>query len=109
MLDLTKPLQTECGYEAEIIKYDCLGDYPLVVVIKTAPDRQVAYSYDLEGLPNLLNRTPRLCLINVSEKRTVWIKELKDGSVIYSYERPVPLGGTKSIIKVEFTSGQIDE
>jgi len=109
MLDLTKPVQTECGYEAEIIKDDCLGDYPLVAVIKTAPDRQVAYGYNLEGLPNLLNRTSRLCLINVPEKRTVWIEEFENGSVMASYKKPDPAKGTKSIIKVEFTSGQIDE
>jgi len=108
MLDITKPVQTECGYEAEIIKDDCLGDYPLVVVIKTSPSRQRAYSYNLEGSPYLLSRPSELCLVNVTGKRTIWIKEYADGSILSFETRPV-IDGARSLVKHTFTSGQIDE
>jgi len=103
MLDLTKPIETIHGENVRMLCTNKKGKFPLVTLIG---ENEVLMSFTIDGRDDP-NSTPYL--INVPEKRTVWLEEFENGSVMVTYGRPAQEKGTKSIIKVEFTSGQIDE
>lgn len=103
-LDLTKPMRPRNGNEVRILCTDGPGDEPIVGF----------YNGDLlrwsrEGF-YLGSQSPcHIDLVNVLEKRTVWVFEFIDRTFGVSTNKQCWSAHLKSRIRVEFESGREDE
>jgi len=103
MLDLTKPVETIHGEKVKILYINKKGDYPVVALVG---ENEALMALTIDGKNNIKEDLPYL--VNVPEKRTVWIKEYTNGECCI-FEKKPDLGCTRSLVKLTFTSGQIDE
>lgn len=102
MLDLKKPIETIRGENVRMLCTNKKGKFPLVTLIG---ENEVLMSFTIDGRDDS-DSTPYL--INVPEKRTIWIKEYTNGTIL-SFEDKPDCCCARSLVKLTFTSGQIDE
>lgn len=117
-LDLTKPIMTRDGCSAELLRI-LKGDheFPVIVVLKRLDGSEILWSYTLDGKIGKSGPEALGDLINVPEKRVVWVYEFEEGSLPDWHNNIVVENNRSSTadkdcisrIKIEFESGRKDE
>lgn len=115
MLDLNKPVQTRDGRPARILATDAKGRYPIVALITMESGREEAVRLTEYGSV-FYEEDHHLDLVNVSEKRVMYINVFKSGyrSTHYSAENAenFATGIEQQLIarvRIEYEEGQFDE
>ena len=83
--DPTKPVQTRDGRKARIICTDYKGSIQPVIAIIDEGDRESVHWYNKDGRFLTIAQETRDDLINVPEKRKVWVNINSSGST-YGYQ-----------------------
>ena len=112
MIDLTKPVQTRDGRKVRVLCTDRLG-YESVVCLITEGDGREVVACRAPGGQFLTDKESGRDLINVPEKRVVWVNMLPDvvAKAFASKHGADTLGpkGREACIRVEYEVGQFDE
>lgn len=109
-LDITKPVQTRDGKPARIVSTKLGDTYPLGVIATYPDGKEVFYTCVINGKYNAISSYSVLDLINVPEKRAVWLNIYENNFVIMHTNKEscdsLASPGRIACIEVEFEVGQ---
>ena len=111
--DPTKPCQTRAGVKVRILCTYAGGEYPIAGLVQGLND--IAYRWTSDGKFLTNGKLKDNDLINIPEKRKVWVNVYRDGQfVMFGKEQTCKCdcdnqtgGGDRiACVKVEFTEGE---
>lgn len=110
--DPTKPVQTRDGRPARIIATDAEGTYPIVALIVGRTGTESPHTYMLNGAWHKRSHSGAQDLINIPEKREVWVNVYPDFYSVHPTRQVADDSALKDRIsrtKHTIMEGQFDE
>ena len=118
MIDLTKPVQTRDGLKVRVLCTNMKGRDTVAGVITDHDGTDMVDAWQADGHYNIGPEEARTDLINVPEKRVVWVNMYEDSEhfghntleeAIEGGENGYGKQGCDARVRVEYEVGQFDE
>lgn len=106
MIDFSKPVETKDGRKVRVLTSTMKNpEYPVVVIITDAEGNEYSETYAASGALYNHRDDAEDDLVNVPEKRTLWLDIFDDGSAVgFTTEDQARRGcGGRKIVSVEYT------